>query len=97
MDDFLSSCSTSGANIRSAMYTLWSYVEEHGTTEDRRRVIHMARTYASKNKTSFASQEEYYFRSGMDFARLVGSLSPRLRLVLDRSTREASEESNSSN
>ena len=79
------------------MYTLWCYVEEHGTAEDRRKLIHMARAYASKNKASFASQEEYYFRSGVDFARLVGSLSPRLRSVLDRSTMEASAESDSSN
>ena len=97
MDDFLSSCSTPGANIRSAMYTLWCHVEEHGTADDRRRIIHMARLYSTKNKASFASQEEYYFRSGIDFARLIGSMSSRLRVSLDKSTAEGSAESHSTN
>lgn len=53
----------------------------------------MARKYASKNRSSFASQEEFCFRSGIDFARLIGAISPRLRLVLDKSTKENSDES----
>lgn len=79
------------------MYTLWCHVEGNGTVDDRHKVINMARLYASKNKASFASQEEYYFRSGIDFARLIGSMSPRLRMVLDKSTAEGSAESHSTN
>lgn len=65
--------------------------------EDRRMIINMARVYASKNKATFASQEEFYFRSGIDFARLIGAMSPRLRTVLDRSIKEDSDESYPSN